>query len=78
MAKPVPKYVLKMLQRRADLAMKLMDACSKVDEYCEKVGVDMDMFEENSIFTHVSIYCEPWNAYSNTLQAIEKALNGRR
>lgn len=74
--KSVPKYILKLLDRRYKLAMELNDVCCKIDKYCEKVGVDMIESCKNSVLTDVTIYCEPWNAIVNTRQAIEKALRG--
>lgn len=73
--KQVPKYVLKLLERRTKLAMDLIDVCCRVDDYCEKVGVDMTA-DESCVITHVMIYAEPWNARDLTLAAIEKALKG--
>ena len=72
----IPKYVEKLLERRRKLAFALIDVCCKVDDYCEKIGVDMIDSCTNSVLTDVTIYCEPWNAIENTRQAILKALNG--
>ena len=74
--KRVPKYILKLLERRFKLAMELNDVCYKIDNYCEKVGVNVTESCENSVLTDVTIYYEPWNAIINTKQAIEKALRG--
>ncbi len=74
----VPKYVLKLLERRRKLALELTTVCCRVDNYCEKIGVDMIDGCKNSVLTDVTIYCEPWNAYHNTLDAIEEALEERR
>ena len=71
----IPKYVEKLLQRREKLAFELIDVCSKIDDYCEKVGVDMDDSCKNSVLTDVTIYCEPWNARVNTREAILAALD---
>ena len=73
----IPKYVEKLLQRRRKLAMDLITVCCEVDDYCEKVGVDMTDSCTNSVLTDVSIYCEPWNAINNTREAIQKALDQR-
>lgn len=53
--------------------MELIGVSSQIDEYCEKIGVDMND-SSASILTDVTIYCEPWNAIINTREAIEKAL----
>lgn len=73
----IPKYIDNLLIRRKKLAMQLMDVSSKIDEYCEKIGVDM-MDSSNSVLTDVTIYCEPWTAYTNTKRAIEMALAERK
>ena len=73
----IPKYVERLLEKRAKLALDLMCVCHKVDEYCEKIGVDMDD-ESASLLTHVSIYCDPYNAAKSTRMAIENALAERK
>lgn len=75
MSKTVPKYVLKLLNRRAKLAMDLIGVCCDVDAYCEKIGVDMVNAEEAAVCTYVTIYTEPWSAYQATLTAIENVLH---
>lgn len=35
----VPRYVQKLILRRTILSMKLREACSSVDDYCEKIGL---------------------------------------
>lgn len=75
--KKIPKYVENMLQRREKLALQLMGVCSQVDEYCEKIGVDMND-PSASLLTHVTIYCEPWTAISCTRNAILKALENKK
>ena len=72
--KKVPKYVLKMLERRSRLASELLSACCAVDEYCEKIGVNI-YDEDACLGTDVRIYCEADGGYSATLKAIEKTLN---
>lgn len=69
----VPKYVLKLLERRRDLSRQLMEVCNKVDDYCEKIGVDFN--DPNAcLLTDVRIYCEFDGAYKSTLRAIKKTL----
>lgn len=71
--KQVPKYVLKLLERRRDLSRQLMEVCNKVDDYCEKIGVDFN--DPNAcLLTDVRIYCEFDGAYNSTLRAIKKTL----
>lgn len=73
----IPKYVEKMLQRRRNLAVKLMDACIEVDRYCEKIGIDStEKANEIGINNDAMIYCEPYTAYDFTRKEIEKVLNG--
>lgn len=72
----IPKYVEKMLQRRRNLAIKLMDACNEVDRFCEKIGIDStEKANEVGINNDVMIYCEPHTAYDLTRNEIEKVLN---
>ena len=75
--KKIPKYVENMLQRRKKLALQLIDVCAQVDEYCEKIGVDMNDTSA-SLSTDVTIYCEPLNAISCTRNAILKALENKK
>lgn len=71
--KTVPKYALRLLERRSRLSQELMTACYAVDEYCKKIGVDLDD-PDACLCTDVRIYCEVDGAYSNTLAAIKRAL----
>ena len=72
----IPKYIEKLLQRREKLASDLLGVCHKIDQYCIKIGVDMDD-PEAFLLTDIRIYCEPWNAINNTRDAIKKALERR-
>lgn len=71
--KQVPKYILKLLERRRKLAWELNAVGVKIDCYCEKIGVDLGD-ETASLMSDVKIYCEPDNAYHLTLDAIENAM----
>lgn len=71
----VPKYILKLLDRRRKLALELTSVCCKIDDYCTKIGVDMTESCKNSVLTDVTIYCEPCNARENTENAIREALH---
>ncbi len=42
MSKAVPKRIIKLLERRMALSLKLMAVCNEVDGYCRKIGVDFD------------------------------------
>lgn len=70
----IPKYVENLLLRRKKLAEQLLEVCSEVDNYCDKIGVDMNDTNA-SILSDVTIYYEPWNAIDNTKNAIINALN---
>lgn len=71
--KHVPKYVLKLLERRRRLSNKLMDVNAQIDEYCSKIGVDMT--DENAcVGSDIKIYCETDAGCGMTLEAIKKAL----
>lgn len=70
----IPKYVLKMLERRRNLALDLMVVNQNIFDYCEKIG--MDVFDPDAcLLSDVRIYCEMDGAYSATLSAIQKHLN---
>ncbi len=71
--KTVPKYVLKLLDRRRRLSQDLMSVCHEVDEYCKKIGVDFGN-PDACLQTDVRIYCEVDGAYDSTLSVIEKTL----
>lgn len=71
--KTVPKYVLRLLERRRRLAMELMSVCHKVDEYCKSIGVDFND-PDACLQTDVRIYCEFDGGYDSTLSVIKKTL----
>lgn len=71
--KTVPKYALKLLERRSRLSQELMAACNKVDRYCESIGIDIGDTDA-CLLTDVRIYCESDGAYNITLDAIKRAL----
>ena len=73
--KKIPKRILKLLERRCKLAQALMDVCSELDRYCEKIGIEVGD-PRAVLLTDIRIYCEPGNAYFTTKDAIQKALNG--
>lgn len=71
--KQVPKYVIKMLEKRSRLSRQLRNACIEVDRYCEKIGVDFND-PDAALMTDIRIYCEEDGALFSTLKAIERAL----
>lgn len=76
--KKVPKYVVKMLQRRTKAARNLRDACVEVDNYCQSIGLDVyhPLFYNACLCSDVRIFCEEGASETTTLEAIEKVLNG--
>ena len=75
--KPIPKYVQDLLQRRYNLALRLENVCNQVDEYCEKLGIDITKPEYADIMLHghVGIYTEPYTAKQEVTEAILNVLN---
>lgn len=75
----IPQYVVKMLEQRRNLALKLADVSAKVDEYCEKIGIDINAEADNiGLASNVMIYCEPCTAYERTKNAIEETLGEKQ
>lgn len=74
--KQIPKYVENLLRRRKKLAEQLLEVCSEIDNYCDKIGVDMNNTDA-SILSDATIYFEPWNAIDNTRNTIITALNSK-
>ncbi len=74
--KTVPKYVLRMLDRRERYGQKLQKAVAEVNKYCEKIGLDPchDRFDDARLGSHVMIYLEPEAAKGDTLAEIERVL----
>ena len=72
----IPKYVLKLLEKRRQTAQKFHEASYAVDNYCEKIGInlDSDLFEDACLLTDVRILGEGDSAYNLTLKAIEEQL----
>ena len=76
----VPKHVQKLILRRTKLSRRLRDACSDVDEYCEKIGLNYahPLFNDAVLCTDTRIYCEEEAGHFSTLEAIEKVLAERK
>ena len=72
-----PKYVIDLLKRRTKLSRQLRVVCSKIDNYCAKIGLDYNhpLFNEAALCSDVRIYCEEDAAEFTTLEIIEKVLN---
>ena len=71
--KEVPQYVRHLLERREKLAWDLIGINTKLDKYCDRIGIEDT--NEACLTSHIMIYCEPQNAHRVTLAAIEKQLN---
>lgn len=71
--KTVPKYVIRLLERRKKLSQQLMAVCGQIDEYCEKIGVDFND-PDACLASDIRIYCETDGAYDSTLSVIENTL----
>lgn len=71
--KTVPKYVLRLLERRRKLSLALMSVCNQIDEYCQKIGVDFSD-PDACLQSDIRIYCEFDAGYRSTLSVIEKTL----
>ena len=78
MRKQVPKYVKELVRKRTKAAAKFREASLAVDEYCESIGLDIDhpLFDDACLITDIRIWCEEDHSEPNTLEAIEKVLNG--
>lgn len=62
----IPKKIERLLDRRRDLAIDLMDVSSQLDSWLEENGADLtDSDLTDSTITGCMIYAEPWNAKRN-------------
>lgn len=70
----IPKKVQKLLDKRMDLAIDLMDVTSKLDSWLEANGADLtDSDITDSTLTGCTIYAEPGNAKLN----VENYIRGK-
>lgn len=78
MRKQVPKYVKELVRKRTIAAEKLRKYSAKVDRYCESIGLDFahPLYDDACLCTDIRIWCEEDHAEPNTLEIIEKVLNG--
>lgn len=74
--KTVPKYVLRMLDRRERYGLRLLKVTAQLNAYCEKIGLDWnhDRYEDAVLGSHVMIFTEPEVARMNTQTEIERIL----
>lgn len=74
--KTVPKYVIRMLDRRERYGKKLLKATVEVNKYCEKIGLDWnhDRYDDAILGSHVMIFTEPEIARNCTQAEIERIL----
>lgn len=73
----IPKYVEKLLERRSKLAVNLISVILELDDYCERIGIDM--CDDSAVLgLNPIILSEPDVAYDRTKSAIEKALKENR
>lgn len=71
----IPKYVLRLLERRASLASTLIGINTELVNYCNKIGIeDMD---KACVCSDFRIYTEPWAAERITISAIAEQLSRR-
>ena len=62
----IPKEIQKLLDKRMDLAIDLMDVTSRLDSWLEENGADLtDSDITDSTLTGCMIYTEPGNAKQN-------------
>lgn len=55
----IPKYIDNLIERRANLALRLMAVGTELDEWLEKNGIECD---GDYTRTGCMIYCEPYTA----------------
>ena len=66
----IPKYIDKLIDRRARLAGALMDVCGELDDWLEKNGIEAEMEDTRG---GVEIYVNPYNSARRIRQAIREA-----
>lgn len=66
----VPKYIRKLIKRRAKLAMDLCDADCTLVDWLEKHDV-LDDIEDFDHTTGCEMYVNPWASAQRILEAIE-------
>jgi hypothetical protein len=66
----IPKYIDKLIDRRARLAGDLMDVCLELDEWLDKNSVEVETEDTHS---GVEIYVNPYDSAKRIRQAIREA-----
>ena len=66
----IPKYVDKLIDRRARLAGDLMDVCGELDDWLEKNGIEAETWDTRG---GVEIYTSPYSSAGRIRQAIREA-----
>lgn len=71
----IPKKIEKLLDKRAKIAIELMDLNAKLDQWLESKGADFtDTDICDSVTTGCMIYAEPYAASSNVKEYIKNKL----
>lgn len=64
----IPKYIEKLIERRAGFAVLLNDADWKLAEWLERKGIEVEEFD---IYGGCEIYRNPWDSADRIKQAIK-------
>lgn len=71
----IPKNIQKLIDKREQLAIDLMDTESKLDQWLEKNGADFnDPDLTDCTITGCMIYAEPWTAKELVMNYIREKL----
>lgn len=71
----IPKKIEKLLDKRAEIAIELMDLNAKLDQWLKSKGADFtDTDIRDSVTTGCMIYVEPYTANSNIKEYIKNKL----
>ena len=66
----IPKYIDKLIDRRARLAGELIGVCGELDDWLEKNGIEAEMEDTRG---GVEIYVNPYSSAERIRQAIREA-----
>jgi len=67
----IPKYIMRLIERRAKLATELTQASYELDEWLARNDI-LDSLEEYDYGTGVEIYVKPYDSAQRIIEAIEK------
>lgn len=68
----IPKYVLNLMNRKRQYAMRLAEVSCQLDDWLEQQGIDLsDPSICDAVVSGCMIYCEPSVAYSIVKNYIE-------